>query len=279
MRGAARLTVGGVSTAVGTSLPERLRRVVGLTAAVAHTWWRAVVDAPAIAGTSWRRLVEASAAKMLAALSVRVVVRGAHPLTEGPVLLVANHVSWLDVQALGTIAGPRFVAKEEVRDWPAIGRMVTRLGTIFLKRHSCRDAARVKDVLARALVSGERVAVFPEGTTTDGRSVGPFYSALLQAAVDAAVPVQPVAIRYREIDGAATTAAAFVDDMSFVESLAQIVTRPGLVAELTFGPPIYAADKTRRQLATLCRAFITNALGLEPATAGSHAPRPLRRAA
>jgi 1-acyl-sn-glycerol-3-phosphate acyltransferase len=262
-----------------TSYRVRLRRLLRLAAAVAHTWWRAVVAAPVPDGPSWRLLVVSSAERMLTALAVRVEVRGAHPLTEGPVLLVANHVSWIDVQALGSLGGPRFVAKTEVRDWPVIGRMVAGLGTIFHRRWSCRDAARVKDVLARSLVTGGRAAVFPEGTTTDGGRVGHFHPAFLQAAIDAAVPVQPVAIRYRELDGTTSAAAAFVDDMSFATSLARVLARPGLVVELTFGAPVYAADKTRRQLATHCRTFVASTLGCTSAAGSEPAEPRLRRAA
>lgn len=262
-----------------TPLPTRARRLVRLAAAVARTWRHAVVAPPAPDGAAWRRLVVGSAERMLAALAVRVEVRGAHPLTEGPVLVVANHVSWIDVQALGSLVGPRFVAKTEVRHWPLVGRMVAGLGTVFHRRWSVRDAARVKDVLARVLVCGGRVAVFPEGTTTDGGRVGRFHAAFLQAAIDAAVPVQPVAIRYRELDGTTSTAAAFVDDMTFGASLARVLARPGLVVELTFGPPVYAADRTRRALAAHCRAFVAATLGLDEPAPADATRRALRRAA
>ena len=282
--------MGGLSLAVhgratrtardATLLVTRAARAVRLATTILGSWLRARLQAPAVASPAWRRLVTTSSARALAAVAVDVEVRGARPLLDGPALVVANHVSWLDVQALGTIAPTRFVAKAEVRGWPAVGDLVARVGTIFLRRRSCRDAARVKNLVARALVSGDRFAVFPEGTTTDGGRVAPFYAALLQAAVDAAVPVQPVAIRYREIDGARSTAAAFVDDMTFAASLARILARPRLVAELTFGPPIYAADKTRRELAAQCRAFIADTLGYElPAAPTVRRRRTIQRAA
>jgi len=263
-----------------TLLATRAARAMRLAATILAAWLRARLQAPPVASPGWRRLVGTSSARALAAVAVDVEVRGARPLLDGPVLVVANHVSWLDVQALGTIAPTRFVAKTEVRGWPLVGDLVARVGTIFLRRGSCRDAARVKNVVARALVAGDRFAVFPEGTTTDGGRVAPFYAALLQAAVDAAVPVQPVAIRYREIDGARSTAAAFVDDMTFAGSLARILARPRIVAELTFGPPIYAADKTRRELAAQCQAFVADTLGYElAAPVPSRTRRITRRAA
>jgi 1-acyl-sn-glycerol-3-phosphate acyltransferase len=261
-------------------LVTRVWRCARLAATILGTWLRARFQAPPVATPAWRHLVTDSSVRSLAAIAVDVERRGARPLLHGPALIVANHVSWLDVQVLGTVAPTRFVAKSEVRGWPGIGDLVARIGTIFLRRRSCRDAARVKNLIARALVSGDRFAVFPEGTTTDGSRVAPFYAALLQAAVDAAVPVQPVAIRYREIGGARSDAAAFVDDMTFAGSLARVLARPRLVAELTFGAPIYAADKTRRELAAQCRAFIAGALGYErPEPASSRTRAVTRRAA
>jgi 1-acyl-sn-glycerol-3-phosphate acyltransferase len=268
--------MGGMTT---TSWRTRTARFVRLALALAQMCWHARRLADVLGSDPWRRAVERGAARLLGAVAVDVQVRGARPLLAGPVLMVANHVSWIDVQALGAVAGTRFVAKSEVRDWPVVGTMAARFGTLFIRRRSLRDAARIKNVLAKLLVTGERIAVFPEGTTTDGSRVGPFYAALLQAAVDAAIPVQPVAIRYVEHDGAPSLAAAFVDDMTFGDSLVRVLARPRLVAELTFGPPIWAADKTRRELAGRCRGFITDALGLEePMPVTSSAPI-VRRAA
>jgi len=93
------------------------------------------------------------------------------------------------------------------------------------------------------------------------------------------VPVQPVAIRYREADGAPSAAAAFIDDMSFADSLAQVLARPRLVAELTFGAPIWSADKSRRELAARCRSFIMQALGLAAPVVVPCDPPAVRRAA
>jgi 1-acyl-sn-glycerol-3-phosphate acyltransferase len=244
-----------------TSRSTRVRRVIDLARALGRTCLAAA--------TGWspaRHVVERGGAELLDAVGVEVDVRGARPLLAGPVLLVANHVSWLDVQALGAVAGTRFIAKAEVRNWPVVGALAARLGTLFIRRGHFRDAMRVKNALAKLFVAGERVAVFPEATTTDGTRLGTFHPALFQAAIDAAIPVQPVAIRIREVDGTPAAAAAFIDDMTFAESLARVLARPRLVVELTFGPPIWSADQTRRQLATRCRSFVADALGLAEPT-------------
>lgn len=272
--------MGSMTSHDDTSWTTRATRLWRLLLALGRTCWAAHRHADATGGADWRRAVERSGASMLDAVGVEVHVRGARPLLSGPVLLVANHVSWIDVQALGAVAGARFVAKSEVRDWPVVGTMAARLGTLFLRRGHRRDAMRVKNVLARLLVTGERIVVFPEGTTTDGGRVAPFYAALLQAAVDAAIPVQPVAIRHSEHDGSRSSAAAFVDDMSFMGSLGRVLARPRIVTELVFGPPIWAADKTRRDLAARCRSFIAAELGCEDETPSVRpAPAPIRRAA
>jgi 1-acyl-sn-glycerol-3-phosphate acyltransferase len=271
--------VNGMNGTDTTTWTTRAARTARLSLAVARTSWEARRHAEAIGSEPWRRAVEANAARMLDAIAVDVTMRGARPLLAGPVLMVANHVSWVDVQALGAVAGTRFVAKSEVRDWPVVGSMAERMGTLFIRRGSLRDALRVKNEIAKLLVSGARVVVFPEGTTTDGSRLGPFYAALLQAAVDAAVPVQPVAIRHCEADGTPSRAAAFIDDMTFADSLASVLERPRLVTELTFGPPIWAADKTRRELAARCRSFIATELGFAELSVGIGAPIPVRRAA
>jgi 1-acyl-sn-glycerol-3-phosphate acyltransferase len=261
-----------------TSWTTRTQRFARLAAALIRTSWRARRHADDVGSARWRRTVEDGSARMLDAVGVDVRIRGARPLA-GPVLLVANHVSWIDVQALGTVAGARFVAKAEVRDWPIVGTMAARLGTVFLRRTHRRDAMRVKNLLAKMLVTGERVVVFPEGTTTDGSTLGPFYAALLQAAIDAAIPVQPVAIRHLESDGTPSAAAAFIDDMDFLTSLGRVLARPRLTTELVFGPPIWAADKTRRELAARSRAFIADALACADAATAASPAAPIRRAA
>lgn len=264
-----------------TSHATRAARLLRLAAALGRTCFEARRHAGAVGTARWRRSVERGSARMLAAIGVEIRVRGARPLLAGPVLMVANHVSWVDIQALGAVAGTRFVAKSEVRDWPIVGAMAARFGTIFHRRGHRRDAMRVKNLLAKLLVTGERIVVFPEGTTTDGGRLERFHAALLQAAIDAAIPVQPVAIRHLEPDGTTSAAAAFVDDMTFADSLARVLTRPAIVTELVFGPPIWAADKTRRDLADRCRAFVAGELGFDEVQPAARRPpdATVRRAA
>lgn len=246
-------------SSVRPDTPSRVR-LVRAARFVGHAfvaWVAATLVAPRLDACGCARLVRRVAIRTLRRLRVDVVVRGAPAATGGPVLIVANHVSWLDVYVLNTIAGSRYVAKAEVATWPLAGAITRGFRTIFLRRGSIRDAKRVKDVVATALRDGERVVVFPEGTTTDGAAVARFHAAMFQAAVDAGVPVQAVAIRYRRDDGVRDHAAAFVGDMTFLESLRRVLGRPTITAELTFGPVLRTDGRTRRELARLTHGFVS----------------------
>ena len=186
-------------------------------------------------------------------VDVEVVTSGEVPAYDEPILLVANHTSWLDPYALNCVSGARFVAKSEVASWPVIGVSSKRFGTFFLVRGSCRAAARVKNELTRALRGRDPVGVFPESTTSCGDTVLRFYPAMFQAAIDACVMIQPVAIRYRTKDGKPTDAAAFIDDMRVVDSLRLLLSASPLVVELIFCAPLYSRSRIRKELAARSR--------------------------
>lgn len=245
----------------GTSLANRALRLVGLAAALLRMWLGALLRAPRLAGETRGAFVHSSARRLLDALAVEVVVRGRPPDPRRPVLLVANHVSWLDSYAIHTVTDARFVAKSEIRAWPLIGTIAERFGTIFLVRGNRRDAWRTMKRAARALRAGDSVAAFPEGTTTGGDGMGRFYPALFQAAVDARVPVQPVAVRYYGADGEPTSAAAYIGDMSIRDSLANMVGERRLAVEVVFGAPL-APGADRRALCRAAEDAVRTALAL-----------------
>lgn len=191
----------------------------------------------------------------LAALGVEVHV--AHAPRDGG-LLVANHVSWLDVLAICATAPAAFVAKSELRGWPLLGRLATAAGTIYIERASRRDVVRVNELIRARLREGWTVVVFPEGTTTDGVSVAGFRSALLAPALAAGLPVQPVALRYRAADGGPGTHAAYCGDTSFWQSLRRIAAAPRTVAHVAFLGAIGTGDggTKRRAVADAARERI-----------------------
>jgi 1-acyl-sn-glycerol-3-phosphate acyltransferase len=216
------------------------------------------------------------AVRTLAALDVEVTRRHAYRQVDGPALVVANHVSWLDVYVLNAGAPARFVAKSETRGWPVVGTIAATFDSIFIVRGSIRDAARVARDVRRALQSGDRVVVFPEATTTDGSELRRFHHAMFQAAIDAGVPVEPVALCYLDAHGRRSEAAPFVDDMTFGESLLRVLAAPKVRAELIVGEPISVAGRTRRDVARLAHAAIADALALpRSAVADQGAPATL----
>ena len=251
-----------------------MRDAASLVAVTARLWFLARFVAPRLDRDAQLGLMRRLSADMLDLLSVDVTVGGAP--ADAPALLVPNHVSWLDVWAVNAVAPARFVAKAEVATWPVAGTITRSFGAVYIKRGCPRDAWRVKTRLAAHLAAGERVAGFPEGTTTDGSRLGHFHPAILQAAVDTGALVQPVAIRYRAPDGSPCRAAPFIDDMTFVDSLRQIVAAPGIRAEITFLPARRAAGACRKELAAWARDGVARELLLP---AGRPDPLPLRRAA
>jgi 1-acyl-sn-glycerol-3-phosphate acyltransferase len=223
-----------------------------------------------IAETRYARLVPAQqdrelerwSRRLLAILRVQVVRHNVPAVLPEPCLLVANHVSWLDIFAVYAILPSLFVAKSEVRRWPLVGRLVARVGTLFIERGSRRHARLTNERVVAALGRGRLVAVCPEGTTTDGSTLGHFHAALLQPAIDAEASVLPIALRYVDATGAQTDAAAYVGEMSLVESLWRIARASSLAVELRFAAPIDARAARRRELATHARGVIACELGL-----------------
>ncbi|HEX8988021.1 MAG TPA: lysophospholipid acyltransferase family protein [Rhodocyclaceae bacterium] len=177
-------------------------------------------------------------------------------------LVIANHISWLDVFVINAMQPVAFVAKDEVRDWPVIGWLSARTDTLFMARDNRRAAHAMGQRVAAELAAGATVAVFPEGTTTEGESVLPFRGALLQGAIDAGVEVQPLVLRYVGADGKRSTAAAYCGETSLLESLWRIANASSLTAACHRLPSVDAAGSHRRALAQACTAEVAAALAL-----------------
>jgi 1-acyl-sn-glycerol-3-phosphate acyltransferase len=173
-------------------------------------------------------------------------------------LLVANHVSWLDVFVINTAFPAAFVSKAEVRDWPLVGWLAARNETVFLRRGSRGHARIVNAEIGALLERGRHVAVFPEGTTTDGSHVQGFHAALLQPAIAAGSPIQPLAISYRLPDGRYTRAAAYDGDVSLLESMQSIIAEAEIIARVRVAPPLQTCAQTsdRKTLAREAREAI-----------------------
>ncbi|MFJ7301368.1 1-acyl-sn-glycerol-3-phosphate acyltransferase [Streptomyces sp. NPDC099088] len=180
------------------------------------------------------------------AAGVRPRITGAAPPTGG-LLIVANHISWLDIPLLAAVRPARMLAKTEVRGWPLVGALAARGGTLFIDRDRLRALPGTVERIAGALRAGAAVVVFPEGSTWCGRAQGRYRRAVFQAALDAGTPVQPVRVRYRFADGTPGTAPAFVGDDALLTSLWRVVSARGLVAEIDLRPTLAPDDHTDRR--------------------------------
>jgi len=187
----------------------------------------------------------------------------------GATLVVANHVSWLDILAINAVHPVRFVSKADVRRWPLLGFLVACGGTLFIERERKRDALRVVHQVAAALKAGDTVAVFPEGTTSDGAALLPFHANLLQAAIATGTPVQPVALRFADATQDPSPAAAYVGDTNLVESVWAVVMAAELQARVQWLAPEATVHADRRALAEHVRGGIAAALNVKESRFGA----------
>jgi len=229
-----------------------LRVVLHLVSGLLTIWWyfpRLTLEQKEMRVQHWAR-------GMLSRLAIDIEVRGNVP-THGPMLLVANHISWLDILVMHSACACRFISKSDIRKWPMIGGMASAAGTLFIERASRRDAMRVVHTMAECLGESQVLAIFPEGTTGDGTHVLPFHGNLIQAAIVTQAPVQPVGLRF--ID--ATTlqnsiAPCYIGDETLVTSLWRTASTDNLRAVVHFGTPQLPMGRERRQWAEDLRESI-----------------------
>lgn len=200
-------------------------------------------------------------AGMARALPYRYRVIGAPPTK--PMLWVSNHVSWADVVVLGQLAPLIFVSKADVRRWPLMGWLATRGGTLFIRRGG-GESGQLRATMARHLRRGGSLAVFPEGTTTDGRGTATFHGRLLGAAIEAQTGIQPVAVRYLR-DDALDPSAAFIGDDDLWGHLKRLLGRPAAVVEIHLLAPLDSLGHDRSSLARAARQAIDQVLCPSPA--------------
>lgn len=197
--------------------------------------------------------------QLLALLDIRIEFAG-DPARIGTSLLVANHVSFIDIFVIDAILPSTFVAKSDVAKWPLIGWLCRRTDTVFIERGSRKAAHRTRQQMLTALGAGRRLAIFPEGTTTAGDRLLPFHAALFQSAIDAAVPLHALALSYHGADGLRSAAPAYIDDISLLACLTAVLEARGLTVHValaaSFAPPL--AD--RRHLAHHAHQAVAAAL-------------------
>lgn len=208
-----------------------------------------------------RAVIRAWHALVCRVLGLRVQVYG-EPLA-GPALLVANHISWLDIPVIGSATDAAFLSKAEVRRWPVIGWLAERSGTLFIRRGGKDAANAAAEVMTFQLLRGGSVLIFPEGTTTTGERMRRFHPRLFAAAQRAERPVQPVALRYLRAPGEPNV-APFVGDDTFPAHLWRVLGAAPFQVEVIFCPPIASQGVDRRRLAEEAQLRIATVLAGEP---------------
>ena len=224
-------------------------------------WWRVRVARgfAALSPADQARVVEVWSRQMLRFMGVEVRIDG-EPAS-GPVLMAANHISWLDILVMHAARHCRFVAKSEIGRWPVLGALTTAGQSLYIERASSRDALRVVHHMHAALQQGHVLGVFPEAKTGDGLALLPFHGNLLQAAISADVPIQPVALRFIDAQSRAPSLApCYLSEDTLVGSLWRTLRAPPLIAIVRYGHPERACGRSRREWASDLQTTIKHLL-------------------
>lgn len=175
--------------------------------------------------------------------------------TSSPAFFVSNHISWLDILIISSVLPVSFLSKAEVKDWPFIGTLAAKAGTLFIHRGSKNGAAEAIELMQVKLKAGHSVASFPEAKTTDGTSVHNFHPRLFAAAIETETLTQPVAIRYPHPNGT-NPIVPYLHEPNLVKHAFQIMSAEKTIADVTFCEPIQSEQHQRKQLAQLTKNAI-----------------------
>ena len=197
--------------------------------------------------------------RLLKILKIDLQVQGEIPENFQSHLIVCNHISWLDIHVINALFPVRFVAKKEVASWPVFGWFAKKINTLFIDRQKIGHSKDVSVQMATALKAGDRICVFPEGTSSDGLSVLKFKPNLFQAVIDSQTICLPTAISYfHPLTGEFSTATAFIGDMGLLESINNTIKNAPLQVRLSIGKPIQGefarkdlSDKAWQQIVNL----------------------------
>lgn len=171
-------------------------------------------------------------------------------------LIVANHVSWIDVQVIHTIFECKFISTSEILSLPVIGRLAKAAGSLFIDLTKPKKSTYlISQDMVKSLSNNEAICAFPEATSTDGKDVLPFKSSLFQPAINASAPICPIALRYLDANGQPSEKLGFYGEMTLLESMIATLCSGPNVAELTV-LPLMSANKDKHQLAADCHQLI-----------------------
>jgi 1-acyl-sn-glycerol-3-phosphate acyltransferase len=205
---------------------------------------------------------------VLRCLGVRITVSGGPIRNLRGVLVVSGHVSWVDIFSIGAVLPGSFVARADLIDWPALGKLARLMKVIPIERTSLRRLPEVVAAIATRLRAGHTVVAFPEGTTWCGLAYGTFKPAMFQAAIDAQRPVQPLRLSYHHRDGRTSTVPAFIGDDSLFESIRRLIVARRTVVHVHV-ESLQLPGNDRRALAARCENAVRGQR--DPATQHRHA--------
>jgi 1-acyl-sn-glycerol-3-phosphate acyltransferase len=246
---------------------KRWRAFTRLCRAVAHVLrglWIIRSSFHSLSPEQTRTVVRDWSRQMLRIMGVELVVQGTVP-AHGPLLLVANHISWLDIIVMNAAQPARFISKADVKHWPVLGALITGAGTLYIERESRRDAMRVVHHMAEQLQAHDLLAVFPEGTTGDGQTLLPFHANLIQAAIVVDAPVLPVALRFQDAaSGQRSDAPLFIGETTLLESVWRTLCATGVQAVVRYGTPQHAEGRDRRAWAQALQGRVAELMNAAP---------------
>ncbi len=264
-----------------TSRAVSVLRIARLLLHLARGLLIAAIVFPFIGDARRRTHIRRWSRQLLAILAIRLHVvppAAARARTPERAMLVANHVSWIDIFAIDAVMPARFVAKSEVARWPLVGWLSTRAGTLYVRRTRRHDTARINRDVRSALQRGDLVAVFPEGTTTDGSRLRKFHSSLLQPAVSEQAAIVPVALSYWKSDGTRCTELAYDSRWSLWDTVRRMVRVKRIRCTLTLLPALQP-QRHRRELTDAAHRAIAEVLEREVSGTRTEKPGGLRGAA
>lgn len=241
---------------------KRLRLAMRLLRVGAHLL-RGVLECallfPLLGDAARARRVQRWSGALTHIFGITIVASGALPINGGA--LVANHVSWLDVFVINALSPCTFIAKSEVRQWPVIGWLSARAGTVFIARDRPSSLRTANKLIARQLAEGRQLAFFPEGTSAAQGAMQPFHANLFQGVVMASAAVYPVALVYRDVSGALSARVEYIGHTTLGQSIVRLLSGERCVAHLCYLPALASSSLDRRGLAAAAHAAIHGYVG------------------
>jgi 1-acyl-sn-glycerol-3-phosphate acyltransferase len=236
-------------TVMGSTRRSRLVKLTGIALQFGRGAWTVSLRFPGWDKAQRLQAIQRWASQLLAILEIEVQSNQLPPSGFAG-LVVSNHLSWLDILVLQSLMPGSFVAKTEVRRWPVVGYLAQACATIFVDRSSPRSARSMVEDTAAAIAQGYAVVVFPEGTSSNGQALGNFHANIFESAIRAQAPVQLLSLQYIDsVTGQAAAAAHFIDDMTLMDSLKDVMASSTIRARVHIGDCISAQGHTRKSLA------------------------------